>query len=270
MGKIIVSGSFDNMTSLNIRFLDEASKNGPLKAFLWSDETIKSITGEYPKFPLKERLYYMNALRYVDEVKVVENNFDPETIPDTMDVDAWVVSEKDASPSISSFCSKEGITCKIIKDNDLTGFPAPDYTNSTESGNKKVLVTGCYDWFHTGHIRFFEEVSELGDLYVCIGNDANIEHLKGAGHPLFKEDERRYIVNSIRYVTQVHINSGMGWLDAEPEIIKIKPDIYAVNEDGDKPEKKEYCEANSIEYVILKRTPAPGLEKRESTALRGF
>ena len=30
-------------------------------------------------------------------------------------------------------------------------------------------MTGCYDWFHSGHVRFFEEVSELGDLYVVAG-----------------------------------------------------------------------------------------------------
>jgi hypothetical protein len=45
-------------------------------------------------------------------------------------------------------------------------------------------------------------------------------------------------------------------LDAEPEI-QLKPDIYAVSEDGDKGGKREYCEKNAIEYVVLKRVPAP-------------
>jgi hypothetical protein len=66
------------------------------------------------------------------------------------------------------------------------------------------------------------------------------------------------------------ISSGDGWLDAEPEILQIKPDIYAVNEDGDRPEKREYCEANGIEYRVLKRTPKEGLPRRQSTDLRGF
>jgi len=44
---------------------------------------------------------------------------------------------------------------------------------------KKVVVTGCYDWFHSGHVRFFEESSELGDLYVVIGSNANVRLLKG-------------------------------------------------------------------------------------------
>ena len=133
-----------------------------------------------------------------------------------------------------------------------------------------MLVTGCYDWFHSGHIRFFEEVSELGDLYVVVGHDDNVRALKGQGHPMLPQDERRYMAQSIRYVKQALISTGSGWLDAEPEIERIKPDIYAVNEDGNKPEKRKYCRERGIEYVVLKRLPKAGLPRRESTILRGF
>jgi len=105
---------------------------------------------------------------------------------------------------------------------------------------------------------------------VVVGNDANVQHLKGAGHPMFPEDERRFVVGSIRFVHQALVATGWGWLDAEPEIERIKPDKYAVNEDGDKPEKRQYCDAHGIEYVVLKRLPKEGLPRRESTHLRGF
>ena len=62
----------------------------------------------------------------------------------------------------------------------------------------------------------------------------------------------------------------MGWLDAEPEIVRLRPAVYAVNEDGDRPEKREYCEKHGIRYVVLKRQPKPGLVRRTSTDLRGF
>jgi cytidyltransferase-like protein len=135
---------------------------------------------------------------------------------------------------------------------------------------KRVVVTGCYDWFHSGHVRFFEECSQLGDLYVVVGHDANVRLLKGEGHPLFTEDERRYVVGSCRYVKQALITSGMGWMDAEPEIALVRPHMYAVNEDGDKPEKRAFCAEHGIEYVVLKRTPKEGLPRRSSTDLRGF
>jgi hypothetical protein len=59
-------------------------------------------------------------------------------------------------------------------------------------------------------------------------------------------------------------------MDAEPEIAWIKPDLYAVNEDGDKPEKRAFCGKHGIEYVVLKRVPKEGLARRTSTDLRGF
>jgi hypothetical protein len=66
------------------------------------------------------------------------------------------------------------------------------------------------------------------------------------------------------------ISSGSGWMDAEPEIEEIRPAFYVVNEDGDQPEKRAFCRAHGIEYVVLERLPHAGLQARSSTALRGF
>jgi len=43
-----------------------------------------------------------------------------------------------------------------------------------------------------------------------------------------------------------------------------------VNEDGDKIEKRRFCEENGLEYIVLKRTPKSGLPRRSSTDLRGY
>jgi cytidyltransferase-like protein len=56
---------------------------------------------------------------------------------------------------------------------------------------KKVLVSGCYDLLHGGHIAFFKAASEYGKLYVSIGRDDNIFNLKGK-KPYFSEQERLY------------------------------------------------------------------------------
>ncbi len=87
---------------------------------------------------------------------------------------------------------------------------------------------------------------------------------------MFPQEERRYMVQSIRFVKQALISSGSGWMDAEPEISRIQPDIYVVNEDGDKPEKRDFCQTNMIKYIVLKRTPKEGLPRRQSVDLRGF
>jgi hypothetical protein len=51
---------------------------------------------------------------------------------------------------------------------------------------------------------------------------------------------------------------------------QIQPTYYVVNEDGDQPEKREFCMLHGIEYVVMKRLPHAGLPARSSTELRGF
>jgi cytidyltransferase-like protein len=266
---IVVSGAFDDLRSRDLRFLEEASRLGPVQVLLWPDAEVARRTGNAPKFPLAERRYFLNAVRYVTEVRPLEQvpNFD--ALPDEVRAGTWADVENPANAVRAEFCAWHGLTYRVFTAADLAGFPV-QAPMSTPPGRKKIVVTGCYDWFHSGHVRFTEEVSTHGDLYVIVGHDANIRLLKGEGHPLIAQDERRYVVGSIKYVKEAIISTGDGWLDADPEIQRLKPDIYAVNEDGDKGGKREYCQQRGLEYLVLKRTPAPGLTRRSSTDLRGF
>lgn len=272
---IVVSGSFDDLRSPQVRLLDEASRLGAVHVLLWSDAVVQALEGRPAHFPQAERSYLLQALRFVSQVTLVEHIPDRDHIPpvdcDHCEPDAWVVTEAQDSYAKRLHCASRGIHYRVVRAEELDGFPIRRFDALEESsGRKKVLVTGCYDWFHSGHVRFFEEVSELGDLFVVVGNDANLRHLKGPGHPLFSQEERRYMVHAVRHVKHTLVSSGSGWLDAEREIELIRPDIYAVNEDGDRPEKRRFCEQNGIEYVVLRRTPKAGLPQRASTALRGF
>ena len=119
-------------------------------------------------------------------------------------------------------------------------------------------------------MRFFEEASSYGDLIVAAGNDANVRNLKGEGHPLQTQEERRYMIGAIRYVKLALVTTGWGWLDAEPEIARLKPDIYLVNEDGDKPEKRGVLRDARPALCRPEADPKEGLPRRSSTDLRGF
>ena len=191
------------------------------------------------------------------------------SLPKNLRADLWADAESTASAARQKFAAENKIAYRVFGADELKGFPEPPPMPSAP-GRKKVIVTGSYDWFHSGHVRFLEEVSAYGDLYVVVGHDANIRLLKGEGHPLIPQDERRYVVGSIKYVKQALISTGTAGWTPIPEIRRLKPDIYAVNEDGDKGGKREYCEKLGIEYLVLKRTPAPGLPRRSSTDLRGF
>jgi cytidyltransferase-like protein len=268
---IITSGGFDNLGSNQVRFLHEISKFGQVTLFLFSDELIKSVSGAGPKFPLSEREYYLRSIRFVNHVHVIKDLAQLQNVSDVVgdNVDSWFVLPSEETPDVKKCAESQEIEHQRIANEQLAGFPEIE-VDPEPSSRKKVIVTGCFDWFHSGHIRFFEEACYYGDLYVIVGNDRNIELLKGSGHPMFTQDERRYMVGSSRFVKGSLISSGQGWLDAEEEIQKIKPDIYLVNEDGDKEIKREYCESHGIEYLVLKRIPKSGLQSRISTELRGF
>lgn len=132
---------------------------------------------------------------------------------------------------------------------------------------KKVFVSGCYDLLHSGHVEFFRQASQYGDLYVGIGSDATI--LKYKNHKtLYPEQERLFMVKSIRYVKDAFINAGSGVMDFVPTVEALHPDRFVVNADGSSEEKRKFCEERGIEYIVLERTPAEGLEARSSTSIK--
>ena len=60
---------------------------------------------------------------------------------------------------------------------------------------------------------------------------------------MFPEDERGYMVQAVRYVKEAFVCPGMGDLDWVEALDKVKPDLFFVNEDGDRPGKREAAEA---------------------------
>jgi cytidyltransferase-like protein len=267
--RVVVAGSFDDLGSRQVRFLEEASRFGEVQVRLWSDRTVRVLEGKDPRFPEAERLYMLQAIRYVGQVALADDPAGPDPPAGTARPCLWVVDQAGDTAGRRAGAASRGLDYRVIPDADLAGFPeAP--AGVSPPGRRKVVVTGCYDWLHSGHIRFFEEVAALGELYVVVGHDANVRLLKGEGHPLFTQAERRYMVQAVRAVKRALVSSGQGWMDAEPEIALIRPDLYAVNEDGDKPEKRAFCAAHGIQYVVLERAPRPGLPRRQSTDLRGF
>lgn len=131
----------------------------------------------------------------------------------------------------------------------------------------KVFVSGCFDVLHSGHVRFFEEASQYGDLYVSIGSDKTVFELKNRP-TLYNEQERLYMVSSLKFVHRAFVASGSGKLDFENEIRQIKPDIFFVNEDGHSDEKQKFIESLGIRYVVSKRQAKENLPIRSTTSIR--
>ncbi|MCJ7712743.1 MAG: adenylyltransferase/cytidyltransferase family protein [Chloroflexi bacterium] len=266
---VVVEASLDNLRSDDVRFLQQAAALGPLHIRVPSDGLVAALTGSAPAFPVVERLFLAESCRWVERAEIVDR-------PVVHDIDelatraaVLVVREEDEDPALRAAASPRGVAYRTISAADRGGFPVPDPAPPPDD-MPRVVITGCFDWLHSGHIRFFMDAAAYGALYAVVGSDRNVELLKGPGHPLQREQERQFMVGAVRSVHQCLVSSGSGWMDAEPEIAEIQPAFYVVNEDGDQPEKRDFCKAHGIELVVLQRLPHAGLQTRSSTELRGF
>jgi galactokinase/mevalonate kinase-like predicted kinase/glycerol-3-phosphate cytidylyltransferase-like family protein len=116
---------------------------------------------------------------------------------------------------------------------------------------------------------FFKQAAVYGDLYVGIGSDNTIRNLKGR-ETINSEDERKYMIESLKYVKQAVINTGSGHMDFVEEMKSLQPDCFVVNEDGDSPDKVKLCQELGVEYIVLKRIPEAGLPSRSTTSIRNI
>jgi cytidyltransferase-like protein len=275
---VYVCSAFAELSSMDVRLLHAASRLGSVEALVWSDGSAPGRAA----YVEDERLYFVRSVRWVETARIVD--VDSAGMPMGVQLaqgSLWArapyptgVASEGTAPSAPGLAAM-GIQVVTLGHDDLPGFSLSGRGHGLEAHATpipagSVIVTGCFDWLHSGHIRFFEEAAAFGPLLVSVGSDATIRALKGAGHPQFPEQERLYCVASVRTVHRAFIGSGSGWLDAAPEIDGFQPGYYVVNEDGDRAEKREFCRARGIQYVVLRREPREGLPQRSSTELRGF
>ncbi|MDF1573157.1 MAG: adenylyltransferase/cytidyltransferase family protein [Bacteroidales bacterium] len=134
---------------------------------------------------------------------------------------------------------------------------------------KIVFVTGCFDMLHSGHIAFLNEAATYGNVHVGLGSDHTINELKGR-ETINSEDERKYMLEAVKSVHTVTINSGSGLMDFEDDLDMIRPDIFIVNEDGHSEAKSLLCKKLGIEYIVLSRIPHANLPPRSTTSIRSI
>ena len=132
---------------------------------------------------------------------------------------------------------------------------------------RKVLVSGCFDMMHSGHIAFLKTAAEYGRVYACLGSDETVFALKGR-YPVVNQAERKYCLEALDAVFEARVSRGEGHLDFLPELFDIRPDVFVVNGDGDSEQKRMLMQDHGIEYVVLDRIPANHLPPRSTTDLR--
>ena len=132
--------------------------------------------------------------------------------------------------------------------------------------SKKVVVAtgGGFDPLHEGHIRLFKEAKQLGDvLIVMLNSDEQLIKKKGKTfYP--SQQERKEIIESIKYVDKVIIDPGKD-VTCEEALRLIKPDILAKG--GDRtPGNMAEIEINVCKELGCKIVYGVGGEKIQSSS----
>ena len=132
--------------------------------------------------------------------------------------------------------------------------------------SKKVVVAtgGSFDPLHEGHIRLFKEAKQLGDvLIVMLNSDEQLIKKKGKTfYP--SQQERKEIIESIKYVDKVIIDPGKD-VTCEEALRLIKPDILAKG--GDRtPGNMAEIEINVCQELGCKIVYGVGGEKIQSSS----
>jgi D-beta-D-heptose 7-phosphate kinase / D-beta-D-heptose 1-phosphate adenosyltransferase len=71
-------------------------------------------------------------------------------------------------------------------------------------GEKIVMINGCYDIIHYGHIRYFNRAKSYGDrLIIAVNNDCSVSLLKGLNRPVNSLDFRMEVLSNIKAVDWV-------------------------------------------------------------------
>ncbi|OGH23509.1 MAG: hypothetical protein A2698_00590 [Candidatus Levybacteria bacterium RIFCSPHIGHO2_01_FULL_42_15] len=102
--------------------------------------------------------------------------------------------------------------------------------------NKKiVLVGGCFDILHIGHIKFLQGAKQQADMVmILLENDESIRKRKGEGRPINSQKERAEILaalSSTNYIVLLpHLKT-----DGEYDMLtqSIKPDIIATTKNDE-------------------------------------
>lgn len=120
---------------------------------------------------------------------------------------------------------------------------------------KVVAVSGGFDPIHIGHIEMMQEAKQLGDKLVVIVNNDNWLRKK-KGFVFMNEQERKAIVEAVRYVDEVILTGhpeNPSDMSVCRELEQLKPDIFANGgdrkPDGDPVPEVDLCNRLGIELV---------------------
>lgn len=125
---------------------------------------------------------------------------------------------------------------------------------TARNAKRIVLAGGCFDLLHYGHVYFLKKAKKLGDyLVVLLESDARVKNLKGNSRPFHNQNQRKEILESLKFVDEVIItNDKMEDSDYKDLIKKINPQIIAVTKGDNNKTHAETVNAKVFKFNKIK------------------
>lgn len=142
--------------------------------------------------------------------------------------------------------------------------------NLITKDKKIVLVSGCYDLLHIGHVKFLNCCKKEGDILVVgVNSDEIIRNSKGDMRPIIPENDRAFLVSNLKCVDFVFIKREP-FKNKAIKIISPNKVIFCNEKDQDFSKYKKIIDEYAkyypeIECVILNRKSA-GTDLGSSTS----
>ena len=126
-----------------------------------------------------------------------------------------------------------------------------------EQGYKVAITNGCFDLLHRGHAVYLDAAREEADfLLVLVNSDASVRALKGATRPLQCEDDRAFLLCSLKAVDKCVIFDSPR-CDRELEV--LAPDVYVkggdYTEDSLDPGERAALKKSQSKIVFISFVP---------------
>jgi rfaE bifunctional protein nucleotidyltransferase chain/domain len=95
----------------------------------------------------------------------------------------------------------------------------------------RILVNGSFDVLHHGHLKLLEHARQYSESHVLvlIDSDRRIRELKGHSRPVNSCQERKFFLESLRYVDAVEVFDSDEEL--EDRIKNYQPDVMVKGSD---------------------------------------
>ncbi len=138
--KVYVIGTFDDIHSADIRFLQETHERfGDVHVLLFSDQAVEDFSGTLPRFKLGERKYYLESIRYVTQVSIIDQTLPILTPQGIRDKHAmrWAITNQQAVGETGQYLKKYQIDFSVIPNTALEGFPMAETLDDPAASKRK-------------------------------------------------------------------------------------------------------------------------------------